>query len=832
MNYKIIFVFQYLLFFSSFLDFFAQDYQYKYINKSAMFGTASILQDYDNDGDMDIIVTRRSQTNDPAPSSVEWLENDGTGLFPRHKLFEELESPADIDMGDFNNDGKIDYVVSDKNQLILFIKQNDGSYQSQKIVDSVQFDQSVVADFNKDGSLDIVSVGFWLDSVSIYINEGNLNFSPKVIAKDINQVDLVEVADIDSDNDMDIVIGSDFRILYNSGSADFDSTKILYTTNGDYSSSKRGLTITDLNNDNILDILTFSGVGQGGMYFLDGSQNFSSSLLDIDQIDLGGDIVVADFDGNGLKDIVRQNIGDHYIILMYQISNLEFTKDTLELYWDNKGPGQMSLGDLDGDGDIDLIIPENGNVDGDISWFENIDGKLYRHYLYHEIKAVSVIKSDDIDNDNDVDIVVLAGDENSNSAVSENEIVWYENIGNNNFLENRIDDNILLPSDLIIADINKNGTKDIIVTAQNENKLIWYKKNNVDWDEIDIDINVNKPTGIAVADINSDTNLDIVLCSQGDRTIYSYVNNGLGEFTKHIIDDNILNPEKIIADDFNNDGNVDLALAASDSANSVVFYLNQTNGNFQKTFLSINQFGKCIAAGDWDNNGETDIVVSFDKGVSLGNELRDIAVFLNDGNASFTASSLIVMQNNKERTKTFDLVDIDHDNDLDLLFAHTSKFYLAKQNGNSELIPEEFTSMNFDIYDIETTDLNNDGLIDVLVSDQFNSSNNLILFSTDIGTGIKLFDNEIIPNNIKLYQNYPNPFNPSTIIKYTIPYQSNVILKVFGVLGREVTTLVNKQQPKGTFEVEFDGSELTSGIYFYRLKAGGFSETKKMILIK
>ncbi|MDX1700216.1 MAG: T9SS type A sorting domain-containing protein, partial [Melioribacteraceae bacterium] len=93
-------------------------------------------------------------------------------------------------------------------------------------------------------------------------------------------------------------------------------------------------------------------------------------------------------------------------------------------------------------------------------------------------------------------------------------------------------------------------------------------------------------------------------------------------------------------------------------------------------------------------------------------------------------------------------------------------------------------------------------------------------------------DEKLLFNKHILYQNYPNPFNPSTTIKYSIPNQSNVTLKVFDLLGSEVATLVNKEQSQGNYEVGFDGSELTSGIYFYRLQSGNFVETKKMILLK
>ena len=94
-----------------------------------------------------------------------------------------------------------------------------------------------------------------------------------------------------------------------------------------------------------------------------------------------------------------------------------------------------------------------------------------------------------------------------------------------------------------------------------------------------------------------------------------------------------------------------------------------------------------------------------------------------------------------------------------------------------------------------------------------------------------------LPNNFRLEQNYPNPFNPSTIIKYKIPDQvrnDNVLveLKVFDVLGREVATLVNKEQQAGSYEVQFDASSLTSGIYFYKLQSGGFVESRKMVLLK
>jgi len=94
-------------------------------------------------------------------------------------------------------------------------------------------------------------------------------------------------------------------------------------------------------------------------------------------------------------------------------------------------------------------------------------------------------------------------------------------------------------------------------------------------------------------------------------------------------------------------------------------------------------------------------------------------------------------------------------------------------------------------------------------------------------------------NDFKLSQNYPNPFNPSTKIKFTIPsvetghaVSLHTTLIIYDVLGNEIAPLVSEEKSAGTYEVDFDGTDLPSGVYFYRLQAGNFGETKKMILLK
>lgn len=110
-----------------------------------------------------------------------------------------------------------------------------------------------------------------------------------------------------------------------------------------------------------------------------------------------------------------------------------------------------------------------------------------------------------------------------------------------------------------------------------------------------------------------------------------------------------------------------------------------------------------------------------------------------------------------------------------------------------------------------------------------------ILYNVDVDTNdIPTYVNpgNLTAEGYQLGQNYPNPFNPNTKIFYSLPVAQNVLLKVFNVLGEEIITLVNERQNSGAYEVEFNGSGFSSGVYFYKLQAGDFTDTKKFVLSK
>jgi hypothetical protein len=101
------------------------------------------------------------------------------------------------------------------------------------------------------------------------------------------------------------------------------------------------------------------------------------------------------------------------------------------------------------------------------------------------------------------------------------------------------------------------------------------------------------------------------------------------------------------------------------------------------------------------------------------------------------------------------------------------------------------------------------------------------------GTGVDAIDAPNgIPKVFALYQNYPNPFNPTTTIQYDVPKESHVTITVYDVTGREVATLVNQNQAAGSYSVVFNGSRFASGMYFFRMVAGNYVKTQKMMMVK
>ena len=164
---------------------------------------------------------------------------------------------------------------------------------------------------------------------------------------------------------------------------------------------------------------------------------------------------------------------------------------------------------------------------------------------------------------------------------------------------------------------------------------------------------------------------------------------------------------------------------------------------------------------------------------------------------------------------------------LIIVFSLTANIFSQVQFTSHTIVDGEYSvTIPTSVYAV---DVDGDGDMDVLSA---SAIDNKIAWYENTGTvGVESISNEI-PGEFSLNQNYPNPFNPSTIIHFSIPEESFVTLMVFNTLGEEITTLINENIIAGNYEVEFYVTALPSGIYFYRLQAVSFFETKKMVFMK
>ena len=163
---------------------------------------------------------------------------------------------------------------------------------------------------------------------------------------------------------------------------------------------------------------------------------------------------------------------------------------------------------------------------------------------------------------------------------------------------------------------------------------------------------------------------------------------------------------------------------------------------------------------------------------------------------------------------------IDVDMDVISTSSPDNKIAWYENDGNEIFTPHIITSEALAAYSIYAIDVDSVGDIDVLSA---SFADDKIAWYENLGP---------TPTSLALMQNYPNPFNPSTKISYQIQEVSFVTLKVYDVLGNEIETLVNTEKPAGTYEITWNAIDLPSGVYFYRIVAGDFVETKKMILTK
>jgi hypothetical protein len=233
-----------------------------------------------------------------------------------------------------------------------------------------------------------------------------------------------------------------------------------------------------------------------------------------------------------------------------------------------------------------------------------------------------------------------------------------------------------------------------------------------------------------------------------------------------------------------------------------------------------------ISIADFDGDGDKDILTT-------GSDWDELILIKNQGNLVFSDEVIVARQ-----TRGFVVMDYENDGDLDIVTVNERleengiSVYLNDGLGNFTVRENcYFPYADGKPWAIVASDFDLDGRTDIAITSTSDSL--YVLYNLGGGT-VGIQDQEIVevPASFSLAQNYPNPFNPTTTIQFSLPQAGNVALKIYNVLGEEVKTLVNEFRQEGKHSVQFNANNLASGIYLYRIQAGSFVETKKMILIK
>ena len=352
--------------------------------------------DLDEDGDLDVLAT--SSTAD----LYLWYENDGSGLFSIHVIDDSAFSVEayGIDAADFNNDGTMDIVGGANQGDALVIYANDGNENflihsvlsvGDNRTDGVRVVKAV--DLDQDTDVDIVVAAFSGDTFSWYENDGNAVFTPHTIddSADANGATAIEAADLDGDGDLDLAAGSNnanhFLWYENDGNENFTSHIIDNTSS--YSLGPRGLALVDLEQDGDMDIVTAAITGDAfAWYENDGSGIFSGAIISNDPTYSNGAfaITTGDIDGDLVDDIVgAANISDAFSWFKTEgIVILAVPSNPLELIeiYPNPVADQLYISLAEGISEISIELYD--------SLGKLILGSTYSGDRIHELKTTSL----------------------------------------------------------------------------------------------------------------------------------------------------------------------------------------------------------------------------------------------------------------------------------------------------------------------------------------------------------------------------------------------------------------------------------------------------------
>ncbi|HCA43488.1 MAG TPA: hypothetical protein DEP28_09585 [Bacteroidetes bacterium] len=570
-----------------------------------------------------------------------------------------------------------------------------------------------------------------------------------------------------------------------------------------------------------------------------------------------------------------------------------FTKVTTgQLVNDGGASRAVTLIDYNNDGLLDIYVT-NGPQPGAVNFLYKNNGngsftKITDLTIVNDVSRDDGASWADIDNDGFLDVCYVNWGNNADRLYRNN------TMGNFTFLNTSpVSTNFGFSEAVSFGDYDSDGLVDIFVTnsfGAGHKNFLYKNLGNLNYVKIDTGIAVNETAdsrGVNWIDIDNDRDLDIYVTNEVGQNNFLYINNGSGYFTKNTssaITTDASNSWSGSWGDYDNDGDMDVFVANHGNRPNAL-YRNDGNLLFTKVNSTvINNDSGYHASSSWvdiDNDGDIDMFVTQaygPPGVRLKNKLyKNLLMETSSPNFEKITNDASVSDSGYSYGLAFG--DMNSDGFPDLFVANTfnenqnNYFYLNNGNSNKyiQIRTSGVTSNRAGIgtkvkikaningnpvwqtkivegqsgYCSQNLWLNfglgNATVIDSMIvewqSGSVNKFANIQLnrFISVIENGgivnINKYSNEI-PLQFTLEQNFPNPFNPETKINFSVKENSNVKLVVSDINGKEVQTLLKSNLTPGSYEVVFNGKNMSSGVYYYTLIAENFISSKRMVLIK
>ncbi|MFC1758514.1 FG-GAP-like repeat-containing protein [Planctomycetota bacterium] len=639
--------------------------------------------DADNDVDLLVAVDGRHQ----------WLLNDG-GTFELGSTFAAGGTAKQV--ADLNQDGQLEIIVASGGSINV-----DYADGRTELIGQSQGYNLDVADLDGDGDLDIVSSSTDSAKVEWYENDGTGIWTARNIVNGYLEDDgEFAIGDMDQDGDIDIVTAAADSAalvwLENQGDGTFET--VHEVSNRD--SELDQILLADMDHDGDLDVVTATNNDDSGVRGLvwyvnsDGQGNFDAlESLEIANSPIFDSIAVGDFNGDEVLDVMGTGWG--YQIFHSTPTPERFIEDGA-YFFQVRQVGQVFAGDMDGDGDDDILAPHDGGFS--LTWFENMQDRVL--FEGHTIDGYAVNAKleaiGDIDGDGDLDIITTPEYDFHREGFP---LTWYENTsGGRQFDLHRLDSIRLLDPQFELTDFDNDGDLDILAAHHSDigGQIVWIE--NTDGPErfaasgIPIARFGVGDISMAADDIDGDGDLDVAstfTTADGESQIQWHKNlDGRGTFVNGEQISASTNPiAQLLLTDVDSDGDIDLITSARDSG--VIAYYENADG--KGTFSAARSIGEpeskpvlSMVAEDIDADGDLDLVVAFDSvdGLLWYEWSADVASF-------------------DQRSIDAGLQEIRH-----VVFAD-----LDGDNRN-ELIAATYGGLLFELQDRVIGDVNNDGKFD------------------------------------------------------------------------------------------------------------------------